>query len=243
MAKKLEGIWPVNVTDSSRQAMRSVPSPSSLGNIPFLRNILETIVKDWVDDCGVYAKLWGKDREHMLDIIDEIKPRFIQRLFSYITFFFMVENGYYLVYSQLNSLNNDLALKIKHGKPPKKAELIYRLRRVRNWSIAHWSDTEKRHEKNAIAGRMLGVNWKKDDPLTELQFGSASVLGAKDRNLPSIPKIHQQCVSYLDEFDEVCASYLLTLKLSLPIRIGHLQYTNPKKDIKFRVLGNPINGK
>lgn len=247
MASKLEGIWPINVIDHEMPGAWVTPDASTLGNIPLLRKILDQIVQDWKSEAAKYnLPASRRARDHVrstlfFDAVDMIIPRFIQSLFSYIVFFFMVENGYHLVYSRLNKLNDDLGLHLPHGRLPQRTEFRERLWLVRNFSVAHWSGTENKRRLDSSAGRDWGIFWNQNASLEELQFGATGVSGSKNRQLEPLPEIHRLCSLYLDEFDEVCANYLLDIKSYLPLKVGSREYSNPVKPIKFRVLGNPIN--
>ena len=229
------------ITVSNAKAIWSLPSAPVVGNIPVLLQILDRIVEDWKTEVSFYKKnLNKKATDEMVAFVSamvDLKPRFIQCLFSYIMFFFSLENGYNLVYSQLNSLNRELNLKIGHGKPPKRTSLINKMWLIRNYSVAHWAGTEKKENLDSIAGRYLESYCEKNDSgydLENLQFGAISLTNYNDmtgevtestnRQVPPIPMLHKQCSSYLIEFDHICAGYLIDIKNQLPIVRGDVKY-------------------
>jgi hypothetical protein len=184
-----------------------VPNAAVLANIPVLWAILFRVIEDWLSEASRYGLpleiVVEEDKAvALVNAIEMAKPRYIQRLFSYITFFFALENGYCLVYSQLNRINRKLNLKLRHPRPPKRSEFIERLWLVRNFSIAHWAGTEKQN-LDSIAGRSWSLFIDKDEQelynISDLQFGASGVVqrdsatggevSSKDRQLSPLPKI------------------------------------------------------
>jgi hypothetical protein len=245
---KLAQILPVRVLDNGNQATWGIPSSSVVMNIPALWEILNQIVQDWRSVASEYrlpASVNSDDHAmtFAMDAIERTKPRFIQCLFSYITFFFMLENGYHSVYSELNQLNRELGLKLQHDKPPKRTEFVNRLWRIRNVSIAHWADAGDKDSVDSIAGRGWGLSFSASGAdarswnLEELQTlvsrfrrhdkgTGATEISANLRTKP-IPQMHSLCSSYLGQFDSVCASYLGDIKSRLPMAVGDRRYDAP----------------
>ena len=62
-----------------------------------------------------------------MDALESLKPRFIQCLFSYINFFFTLENGFQVLLSELCELNSELGLELKAPKRPKRTAYIHKL--------------------------------------------------------------------------------------------------------------------
>lgn len=230
----------IRVWDDEREATWAIPASPVSTNIAVLWKILDQVVSDWQLAASEYRlpSSVTSDEERITFLaraIKGVRPRFIQCLFSYITFLFMLENGYHFIYSELNEINKTPGLRLSHGKPPKHPELVRNLWAIRNCSIAHWAGTEKKGQIDSAAGRGWGMcfsasgteGW--DWNIEELQLGNIRVcrydeitgmtecsfnLGTK-----SIPEMHTLCTSYLGEFDEVCTEYLDAIKSKLPVTI------------------------
>ncbi len=215
---------------------------------------MDQIVQDWkeeVANCEAYLA-GGEDRLHAgpsLDVtpiigIQQLGIRFIHCLFAYISFFRMLDNGYRHVYEELNGLNHTLGLHVEHRKPPNTTELTRKLKMVRDLSIAHWASTDtdraKRYsELDRAAGNTLWGLFYEMDPsgtcdIGSLRFGAGGVsrvnpdtggtYRSKDRELPPLLDIHQQCASYVGEHDRVCTEYLNSIKAMLPVGVDGVEY-------------------
>jgi hypothetical protein len=231
---------PASVWDYANRVTWTVPtSPVSI-NIPVLWKILDQVVGDWhlaaeEHQMAGSAESDEKRLSFLTNAIESVKPRFIQCLFSYISFFFMLENGYHFIYSELNELNMTPALRLPHRKPPEQPEFIENLWAIRNYSIAHWAGTEQKKRIDSAAGRGWGMCFSASDAtgwdwdIEKLQLGNIRICredenaGITERSFnlgtKSIPEMHIICTSYLGEFDEVCTEYLDAIKSRLPMTI------------------------
>jgi len=161
---------------------------------------------------------------------------------SYITFFFMLENGYHYVYSELNDLNNKLNLKLPHDKPPRRTKFLNDLWAIRNFSIAHWAGTEKKNLADSIAGQSWGMvhGVKTHHQFRKWEWDIEYVVPLMSKYpMESIPEMHSACSRYLDEFERVCYEYLSAIKMKLPITLNNI-YMRPPDDIRISDLkGRP----
>jgi hypothetical protein len=243
MNSRLTSVSPFAMSDTTPGGgVWSVPNAAVLVNIPVLWTILFRVIEDWLSEASRYSlpleTVPQVDKAiALVNAIEMGKPCYIQCLFSYITSFFALENGYHLVYAQLNETNRRLNLKLRHPRPPKRSALIERLWLVRNFSVAHWAGTEKRNA-DSIAGRSWDLFIDKDEQkgynISDLRFGASGVLqrdpvtgveiSSKDRQLGPLPKMHESCTLYLQKFDDVCAEYLAAIKGCLPLSDGRFRY-------------------
>ncbi len=224
---RIPRIWGIEVWDNERLTVHTVPSGPVLQNIPVLWEILNLIVQDWKSAAAVgdsLKKLGSKQERLSLfgQLLRQLKPRIFSCFFSYITFFFMLENGYRYVYSELNHLNRELRLTLAHDKPPKHNRFLGDLWKVRNDSIAHWAGTQRK----ALAHSIAVDNWGFGFALkTEHKWDIEYCIPTHSKYpMQSIPEMHEICVKYLAEFDRVCCEYIRAIKMKLPITIGSTQY-------------------
>jgi hypothetical protein len=241
---KLPQMKPIAVLDNKKKAWGTLPSSPVFGNISTLWIILEQIVNDWKSEANKYPKSVaskpGKELLEFHDAFETIKPFYIRCLFSYVVFFFMLENGYNYVYSQLNWMNKKLCLNLPHGKLPSRPDFVRTLWRIRNFSVAHWADTEKRQCIDALEGRDFGIFCALESgqyELAQLQFGltgatrddeaSGKTERSKDRRTKPLLETHTLCSNYLKELDGVCSDYLSDIKARLPTSLDACQYYNP----------------
>ncbi len=207
-----------------------LPSLSTTEAIPTLWQVLHLINSDWHNAAtdnsmpqdnaeGSELALW------QMDALETLKPRYIQCLFSYINFFFTLENGFQVLLSELGEVNHELSLRLPMPKRPKRTAYINKLRRVRNYTVVHWGGPHNKNELDSCAGRYWGFSWPgKAKNMTDLTFGSASLVGASDRVLQPIPDTHQLCMAYLKQYDEQCADLLTRIVAHLPKTIGTRKY-------------------
>ena len=244
---RLPALWAISVLDERESAAWSVPSMVVQQNISLAWKILTQIVEDWKSAAQDFQlRLEEEVSDPVLlefDVIQNAQPRFIQCLFSYITFFFALESGYSLIYSQLNKLNKELKLNLPHDKFVERSEFVRKLWRIRNFSIAHWGATEKKEQLDLIAGRYW--DWycsEKNNEILDIEqmgFGimkasrldinSKTAKSSADRKIESIPKTHQQCSKYLSKLDTTCVAYLASIKSKLPLVIDGRRYRNPEE--------------
>lgn len=223
---------PIQVFDDEKKEFWTVPDGIVSQNISVLQEILNLTVQEW-KSAATIKKVLAKaksDNERISllgDLIEQLKPRLYHCVFSYIISFFMLENGYFYVYSELNELNRKLGLKLMHDKPPKRTKFLNNLWEIRNYSIAHWATAERKNLADSIAGRSWGMGFgvkthhqtKKGE--WDLEF---LVPGISKYPMQSIPEMHDTCTQYLNEFDKVCYEYLNAIRTKLPITIGKIQY-------------------
>src|SRR5438445_9194163 len=146
-----------------------LPSLSHTEGIPTLWQILHLIRSDWAkaaadfsipDDCAGNS---AKALCH-LDAFESLKPRYIQCLFSYINFFFTLENGFRILFSELGELNHELGLKLAVPKRPKRPAYIEKLWLVRNYTVVHWGGPNKICDLDSRTVRLWCLSWSSDAP-------------------------------------------------------------------------------
>jgi hypothetical protein len=208
----------------------ALPGLSHRGIIPTLWTILFQLENDWLEEAGKYVYMGNLEDDlsrttFLLEALEALRPRYIQCLFSYINFFFLLENGFGVLYAELRQLARQLNLPLKLGKKPKREEYIEKLRRVRNHTVVHWGGPDKKHDLNSRAGRMWGFAWSNTaTDLKEIEFGFLSVVGSEDRILKSIAETHRVCVAYLQQYDPLCFDLLTRIIAHLPITVGTQTY-------------------
>ncbi len=212
-----------------------LPSLSHTEIIPTLWQILYLIQSDWGQAAACFAVPHeAVDDSEMafsqMNALESLKPRYIHCLFSYINFFFTLENGFQVLLTELGQLNNELQLRLDVPKRPKQPAYVEKLRRVRNNTVVHWGGPAKKNELDSRAGRFWGFSWPGgSSDLTDLAFGNESLQGANDRVLHPIPKTHSICVEYLKQYDEKCADLLGRIVTRLPITLGTRQYEHVRR--------------
>jgi hypothetical protein len=209
--------------------------PTVQGSIPELWRILNRVLQGWRCEV-VRAKetLTTFNRDALVDLqgFDQLMALqwpFIQAFFTYITFFFMLESAYRLLYSHLNRLNQETEASVAHNKLPQRTPYIELLWHIRNKSIAHFASTE-RPSPDSSAGTMLGVftGTKEGRPdLDGICFGCMSVVGARPRETVSLPDSHVLCVEYLKQMDIVCDDYFGAVLTCLPKTVSGKDYQPP----------------
>lgn len=165
---------------------------------------------------------------------------------SYITMFLMLENGFKALYEELNKLNKDLELNVKHEKIPTRDGYIRQLWLIRNKSIAHWADTTNKDLDRQAGLYLGGYSLRKDDDLVNAEWGIFGVSKydkqtgktetSQPRRLKSLPETHLHCSQYIRQFDNVCSEYLKKIQEKLPLTKGDRKYTlveNIRKEIKY----------
>ena len=171
-------------------------------------------------DPGAPVDLQGFDR------LMTLHWPFIQALFTYITFFFMLETAYRQLYSHLNHLNREIEAGAAHKKLPQRTPYIELLWHIRNKSIAHFASMEQ-PSPDSSAGTMLGVfaGTKQGRPdLDGICFGGMSVAGARPRETVSLPDSHVLCLEYLKQMDLVCDEYFGAVLANLPKTVSGKDY-------------------
>jgi hypothetical protein len=206
--------------------------PTVQGSVPELWRILNRVLQAWRCETvrakeslaplipGADVDLEGFDR------LTALRWPFIQAFFTYITFFFMLENAYRLLYSHLNRLNREIEANAAHNKLPQRTAYIDLLWHIRNQSIAHFASTE-RPSPDSSAGTMLGVFTGTKEGRLDLEgicFGGMSVVGARPRETLSLPDSHVLCVEYLKQMDSVCDEYFGAVLTYLPKTVSGKDY-------------------
>ncbi len=144
-----------------------------------------------------------------------------------IHFFFLLENGFEVLYDELKDLQHELGLHFTIPKKPKPPEYREKLRRVRNTSAVHWGGPDKKQSLDSQAGRKWGFSLDATaDTFIDLCFGSISLAGANDRQLLSLPETHRICVDYLKQFDMRCAEIMERIVSHLPRTRGSREYVS-----------------
>jgi hypothetical protein len=230
-------VWPIRVWDHAPDGGTWIfPDLSNMEAIPTLWHVLHQIHEDWVREAGKYSYAEYRKADPDLDwprffvaACDELRPRYIQCLFSYINFFFLLKNGISIFYDELKAFQYDLGLRLKIDKVPKEPAYLAKLRRVRNNTVVHWGGPDKKNAINSRAGRYWGFSLDgASDNLINLRFGSTSLVGADDRHLESIPETHRICTEYLTWYDALCAELFERIASHLPITVGDKEYIYAK---------------
>jgi len=172
-------------------------------------------------------------------IIERIKPRYIQCLFSYIMFFLLLEDAYHTFYRCLNGLNRAASLSVKHDKEPKPPALYGKVKLIRNKAIAHYGGGIPRDaDPDSLVALQWDFGWSLADRdsirLEDMWFGgiqlglvdtrSGKTEKSKNRRIGPIGKIHESLSEYLADFDRVCAEYLRGIRAKLPKVVNSVSY-------------------
>ena len=223
--------FPIEVVDNKQLIILYTPEKEVLENISVIWTMLENVTLDWKAISRAYptsfAGIKEEDRRRELEFnaFEQLKPRLFQCLFSYIVFFFMLENGYHFVYSELNRLNQELGLRISHRKLPERTDFVKALWKLRNFTIAHWAGTEKKTDFNSIAGRKWGYGFGHS---IRHKYWAENI----ERIIPlfqgvviaSIPDTHARCSKYLENLDQICTNYLKALAGQMPKTHDEIEY-------------------
>jgi hypothetical protein len=226
----------ISVVDSVSHTVWMLPSLDYLDAVPTLWIILHQIIDDWTRYTNelsyVNYRNINPDREnHLLWAFNELQPRYINCLFSYINFFFLLENGFDVLFREIKDIAKELKLTIKTPKKPKRTNYLDRVRMVRNYTVVHWGGPDQNMHIDSRAGRYWGLSYPLDtDTLEDIRFGHVSLTGATDRILLTLSQTHMECITHLREFDRNCASMLTEIIQALPITINSRTYEsrNPK---------------
>lgn len=243
---ELPTLWPIRVKDKVKLATWIEPSISVHYNISLVWKILENLVEGWNQVVAEYQQeldvLSAEQTVESFILTQDIQPHFIQCLFSYITFFFILESGYKAIYSSLNGLNLTLELYLTHDKLPQWTKYIRKLRLIRNNSTAHFAGAEKANDLNSISGAMWEPWWTLKDTgvvdLASTQFGGSGVSRqdpvtgeiqqSSDRQIGPISEVHRQCTEFIAQYDLLCTDYMKRIKANLPMTLGNRIYSNPE---------------
>lgn len=213
-----------------------LPNATVMVRLHQFLEILENIIGDWELTVSDYDSQINEQPNDEKDrafsyLYLKFETRYIQYLFSYITFFLSVEHGLQALYSELNRWNKKLNLNVKHGKPPKHPPLFEKLKLVRDTSVAHWADPKIPGDVESRAGEDWGMVIPQDElgrfVFSGVIFGNVAVPKAQDRRLPPLGEIHAVCTHYIAEFDDLCDSYLTAIRQRLPVTIDDREYFVP----------------
>jgi hypothetical protein len=141
----------------------NIPSLDYAEGIATLWQILHLIPSDWARAAADFPLPNNSAKAlYHLDALDSLKPRYIQCLFSYINFFFTLENGFQVVLTELGEINCELGLNIAIPEAPERPAYIKKMRLVRNKTVVHWGEPEKNQTPDSQAGRLWGFSWPGD---------------------------------------------------------------------------------
>jgi hypothetical protein len=202
-------------------------------------------VKDWDREATPYqleidkAKTENEKIYHIAMGISNLQTHYLKCLFSYVMFFVSLDKAYDLFYEELNKINRLPVFKVKHQKKPLKNSYIEKVRQVRNIAIAHIG-SEKVSPIDSKAGMMwdsLVLSKSKDVEwdINQWAFGAMKLSSQNstgivtnqsvDLEIGSIHELHNQCMEYLDRFDDICACYLESLIQKLPVSDRDTKYS------------------
>lgn len=196
-----------------------------------LWTVLHNCHDDWRNFSRSYPIPSDKEEDVRRELLSEalvhLQPRFIQCLFSYVNFFFLMDTGFGRLSKEVSDLYRKLQLKPKALKKPKPCSYIEKLRLVRNKTIVHWG--EPKNAECESPDDRAGWSWDRflltnDEDLYDFIFGGSSVPGALDRQLLPFRETHRICTEYLWKYDEHCASLLVGLKPHLPKTVDGVRY-------------------
>jgi hypothetical protein len=217
---RLAYLRPVRVTDISAKATWVLPGtmPSQL---PVLWKALELAQADWRATCAANPVAWETGDAHAMahhqEVLDAVLPRYILCLFSYVHNFFLLENGYQILFTEISRLPSIVGEKLAMAKRPKRPAYVEILRRVRNHTMTHWGGPEQRLNLDSRAGRYWGLSWPtQDTTFDNLVFGGDSVVGAADRSLLPLAEMHNLLVPYLLDYDHTCTAMFESFRGLMP---------------------------
>jgi len=201
-----------------------------------LWNILNLILEDWNREAQPFqSKIDASQDEneelyYIVRVFKELPPHYFKCLFSYVMFFIALNNAYDKLYTELNKLNRKPFLQIRHDKKPKFNKYLKKVKEVRNIAIAHIGSNKVRDIDSRAAmmwlplalGKPIGESFD----INDLTFNPRKLVTRNSDNqmieesmsleIGGIPELHQHCMEYLQEYDEVCVDYLKSIIEKLP---------------------------
>lgn len=239
----------VDTSDGSEHGPR-MPDPTLLANISSLWRFLELVVEDWKRHKAAFQEPIDRALNgevlfyHRVNAFAEIQPYFLKCLFSYAMFFEVLDQAYEQLYAELNVLNHQVELNVQHAKPPRRSTFVEKVKRIRDWSIAHPRSIAHSRSRHASAiDSLAGASWTpmawdaaegQAWDLEKLTFGafrwrSRDRAGnvkaeAADFEIKGILEMDRQCTDYLQDFDAGCAEYLSAILARLPVIVGSHEY-------------------
>lgn len=228
-AVRLPNVRPIRVFDEKLPGYWMLPGMSYSYSIPTIWSALELSVDDWINaaESNRFDKSLEEDAamEQQFLIFDRLLPRYILCLFSYTHNFFLLENGYQILFDEIKRIPMEFGERLKVPKRPKRPEYIERLRLVRNKTMTHWGGPDDRHHIDSRAGRQWGFSTPSaDDSLRRTAFGYESAIGASPRQLLSLEETHNICEKYLLQYDYACADMFEQIRCLMPRETNGRQY-------------------
>lgn len=221
MASALKNLSPIRVSG------QDFPHPQLFQNIPMLHWILAEVLEDWLRAVRpIQEKVDSAEGESenfraVASAMEELQAPLLKCIFSYAFFFVSADQAYSKFYRGLNCANRLSSLCIRHGKPPRETSWVCKIQRIRDISIAHFP-SEKADPIDAFAGMTwtpTSLGWCSGGgvDLEKLTFAAGrfgekdasgqSVL-SQDLEIPGIRFLHENCLAYLEQYDQMCCEYL-----------------------------------
>lgn len=227
MTTQLNDKHPLEVEiDSGKLA--TLPNPYLFSKFELLHYFLEETVNDWHRMVAPYNANYtnaASENEQILAFgrgFIELQRPFFRCLFAYLMFFVATKQTYDTFFMQLRRARKALDLPVE-TKKPKLCDVIRTAIRVRNLSIAHIGA-----ENSNPADRLASLTW---EPLSfgkskgescdfaKMNFGNLSNIKllskdgqvakeSENYKLPDLPTLHERCMEFIHEYDEVCVSFL-----------------------------------
>jgi len=241
---RLANFSPVSCINIKDQSCSVIPTPMLFSNIPLLWKILELVVKDWEQavtpmQSAIDNASNGNERTlYSLQGFSTLQPHYFKCLFSYAFSFISLQHAYDQFYKELKDLSKP-SLRVKRIPKPKLTPYIYKVKMIRDISIAHM-DSKKRKPIDVEAATMwqpmtLAKGISESWDLNKMTFGGFKVIShdslgnivdqSTDLEIRGIIEMDNQCREYLNKYDSVCAEYLTKIQTKLPITIGNEQYS------------------
>lgn len=239
---KLSSLRPILCQTADGVVTGIWPHPNLFDNIPILREVLVLIIDDWNRDTEPNQRAIDQapieDVYHRLRVMVELRARFAKCLFSYALFFEALCKTYGEFYSDLNHLNRQQGLRLKHAKRPQQGPDLDRIKIIRNVGIAHPLDPDQGvDELTAEAASFwhptLANPIGERPQVADLIFGGfrlnrhdakGEVIEQSSDIEVRIPEMHTRCMAYLDEYDQTCADYLNAIIERLPLTVDNMVY-------------------
>jgi hypothetical protein len=181
----LAGAGPVCCEMNNGASHVRLPAPVLFSNIPLTRKMLQMVVEDWGREAStiqLHLDNLSNENEKTIYVAQaffSLQPLFLKCLFSYAMFFVVLERIYGKFYQELTLLNKEPFFQVKHLKRPIADSYIEKVRRIRNYSIAH-IDSPRTDGATAAAASMwqpMTISKEPDRPwnIDKLTFGSLRI--------------------------------------------------------------------
>lgn len=226
---RLPFLRPIRVIDENMQATWTLPSMDSSYALPTLWKTLEMALSDWLALAEANPITTSDSIEDYFEkshkIFNDLMPRYVMYLFSYTHNFFLLENGYRVLFEEIRHMPLEYGRRIRTPKKPKRPSYVERLRLVRNRTMTHWGGPEDKAHIDSRSGRLWGFSFpSKSADLKKLGFGHVGVDGATPRHLLPLDETHEICEKYLLEYDYACADMYEEILGQMPTTINGRQY-------------------